>query len=229
MKKNLVMFFGLSRWGVGAAFLALCAFTSISRADVDILNNLAGAGGVGTYPTGSAYNQSSGSLAEEFTPGSSANISSVVLSLNFSASDSASVYLWDVTGGSGLPSGLTGGTLLGSVNQSSSVINGLNVALTGGNTYAIILGPDVNGQMSWNTTAAAGNNVAGTSVNGGFFNVGFGWQDEPSAINQVNFQMEITAVPEVPMTGAVMGFGVLAIAVCGILRRNLRSAVSSVA
>jgi hypothetical protein len=226
MKKNLVAFFGLSRWGVGAVALALCAFTPASRADVDLLNNLPGAGGAGTYTTQSSYVQGGGSLAQQFKVASAANISSVTLSLVVSVADSASVYLYDVTTGSGLPLGLTGGTLLGSVNQSSFSITGLNVAVNNSDTYAIILGPDVNGHMSWNATANSGNTVAGATVNGGYYNNGLGWTAESGP---VNFQMEITAVPEVPMTGAVMGFGVLAVAVCGGLRRKLRPAVSSVA
>jgi len=216
MKNNLGTFFGLSRLGVGAAFLALCAFNPVSRADV-IVNNLPGNG----FTSAGSSGQGTLSLGEVFTPGSDESLSSVTLSLNFSASDSASVYLYDTS--SGAPTGT--GTLLGSVSQSSSIINGLNNALTGGTAYAIVLGPENSpGNMSWNNTTTTGSGGTG-SLGGAYSFDGVNWNQNTG----INFQMEVSAVPEVPMTGVVMGFGALAIAVGGTLRRKLRPAVSSIA
>lgn len=223
MNKNLGTFFGLSRCGVGAVVVALCAFTPVSRADV-IVDNLPDAGGAGTFPTLTAYGQGLGYLAEVFTM-SSANgdLGSVTLNLNFYGADSATVYIYN-TSVSGAPT--TPLDTIGTVTSSGAIANdhvtisGLNIALNG--TYAIVLGPDNgSGDMTWNGAAAG--YVGSGSQGGAFFYGGASWNQYGGGMNfQMNLQT--TPVPEVPVTGVVMGFGALAIA----LGRKLRVAVSNV-
>ena len=215
MKKNLVALFGLSRWGVGAVALALCAFAPASRADV-VVNN-----------TGDAtFTQLGGSeFAQVFTmSGTSGNISSLTLDLYSTAGGTVNVDLYGTS--SGQPNGSA--TLLGTVTAGTSgggqliSVSGLNnVLLTSGTQYAIAL--EYNSSVQWEYTLTGGVGSIYSSTDNG---VSWGVYGGSGSL-QMNLQT--TPVPEVPMTGIVMGFGALAIAVGGILRRKMRTAVSSIA
>ena len=209
MKKNLVAFFGLSRWGVGAVVLALCAFTSASRADAEIVVN--------TSQTTEGYSTAAVPEAVLFTISSAANIGSLTLVLSGSGSSDAYVY--------NAPSGAIAsyGTALynlGSISASSPTISGLNDSLSAGE-YAIVL---ANSGSTWGFTTSSTYSGSATSFGESAYWNGTSWVGQ-----SLYFQMDLEPVPEVPMTGMVMGFGALAIAVGGTLRRKLRPAVSSIA
>jgi hypothetical protein len=227
MKSNLGTFFGLSCWCMGAVVLALCAFTPASRADV-IVNN-----------TGTPFASFNGNVqyAQAFTmPGTigdpSSLISSLALELNVSVIGSENVYLYSVNG-SHVPTGT--GTLLGTVNPGSTG-DGLvtpvislpgNISLAAGTSYAIAL--NTSGTIAWDVSSSSTSGGTGTLLgNYNSLNNGSTWSTGPGGF-YLQMDLNATPVPEVPMTGMVMGFGVLAVAVGGTLRRKLRPAVSSIA
>jgi len=219
MKKNLGTLFGLPRWGAGAVVLAFCAFTPASRADV-IVNNT---GGV-------TFGDGSGAMyAQVFTMPASgeANLSSLTLTLDSvdSGSGSAEVYVYNTDGT--LPTTVLYN--LGSVSLSSPSASSVNPSvdsLTLGGTYAIVV--DLTGGIApaWYDTSSSGSGGTALSPLGGsYYLFGGTWDSNGGGY----FQMDLEAVPEVPMTGLVMGFGALAIAIGHTLRRKLRPAVSSIA
>ncbi|HEY5041760.1 MAG TPA: hypothetical protein VIK53_07125 [Verrucomicrobiae bacterium] len=215
MKKNIVLF-GLPGFGVQAFLLSLCVFTSVSYADIVVDN---------TGDTHDATGSSGVTFAQVFTMGTAGNISSLTLSLSGSAS--SEVYVYSATSGSSPSSAYNGlGNALydlGNVSASSPTITGLNDSLSAGGTYAIVLA--LSGSQ-WNlTTSSSIVTDNGSSIGGLYYDNAGTW----SGLGGDFAQMNLAAVPEVPMTGAVMGFGVLAIAVGATLRRKLRPAVSSIA
>jgi hypothetical protein len=225
MKKNLGMFFGLPSLGMGAALLALCAFTSVSRADVTIIDNLADSTDLHALEAGNP-------LAQVFTVSAdSGNISSLTLGLYIysvggGGSATATIDLYSATSG-GAPFGSALATL-GTVSTTSSGSQQLAVnpvdaySLTAG-TYAIVLETPTAGSIGLDATLQTSDSGGtATSPLGGIYYYDGSWTSADSGFYG---QMTLTAVPEVPMTGMVMGFGVLAIALGHTLRRNLRSAV----
>jgi hypothetical protein len=221
MKKNLGMFILAPRFGVGAVLLALCAFTPLSRADVIVDNT-------GATTGGTVFGSSGNQIAQVFTmSGTSGNISSLALLLD---STTAGTYTLNVDLYAtllGAPTGLA--TFLGTVTASttgdrqligvSSLTSG--VTLTPGTQYAVAL--EQNGVLRWDYTATPGVGPVYYSSDAGSSWTAYG------ASGNMQMNLQTTPVPEVPMTGAVMGFGVLAIAVGSTLRRKTRPAVSSIA
>jgi len=217
MKKNFGMFFGLPRWDVGAVVLALCALTPVSRAGV-IINN-----------TGSNFSFFHGAdpggdpLAQVFTM-SGTSFDSLILQLQSTAGGSASVDLYNVNG-SDVPTTLL--QHLGTVTTGTSgdgqllSVGSFSVSgLTSGNQYAIVLQVPTSGSLAWDVIDSAGSLPAPVQYNSG------GWISAPG--NYFQMDLELTAVPEVPMTGAVIGFGALAIGLGHTVRRKLRPAVSGI-
>lgn len=201
--------------------LGVLLFAPMLHAGVAIVNNTGFTrdGGFGA-PSGS---DTTPALGEVFTTTSATSIGSLTLSLHFTGTPSASVYLYDTA--SGKPTGT--GTLLGTVSSSSSTIIGLNNALLASTTYAIVLSDNSgSGSLSWDyispSTSSGSGGTAVSPLGGGFVYSGGTW----SSGGSLNFQMDVEPVPEVPTTGVFMGFGVLAIAMGNILRRKLGSGVS---
>ena len=217
MKKNLGTFILASRWGVGVVLMAFCAFTPVSRADVIVDNT-----GATTFT-----HLGGAPVAQVFTmPGYSGDISSLTLELCSAAGGTANVDLYNVSGG--VPTGSA--TLLGTVTagigdkQVISVSSLNNVTLTAGDSYAIAL--DVSGPVSWDYTQSSA--AGGDGTFGSIFTYdGVNWNTYAGGTLQLGLQT--TPVPEVPMTGAVMGFGALAVALGHTLRRKLSSVFSSIA
>jgi hypothetical protein len=214
MKKNLGMFFGLSRCGVGAVLLGLCAFTPISRAAITFLDNTSDPNNGNTTTT---Y-----TYADVFTMGAAGYLNSLTLTL--SGSLSSAVYVYAATSGNPPTSSYNGAGnalfSLGTVSGSSPVILSLNDYLAAG-TYAIVL---ASSGSSWSLTASGAATTQNGSSFGGLYYNNTGTWAPTAGIGQMNL-VGVTAVPEVPMTGMVMGFGALAIA----LGRKFRTAVSSIA
>jgi hypothetical protein len=220
MKKNFGMFSLAPRWGVGAILLALCAFTPVSRADVIVDNT-----GATTFST--VFGGTGDKIAQVFTmSGTSGNISSLTLLLDSTTAGTytLNVDLYATSGGA--PTGLA--TFLGTVTASttgdsqfisvSSLTSG--VTLTPGTQYAVAL--EQNGVLQWDYTSTSG-------VGPIYYTIGAGSWTAYGSSGNMQMNLQTTPVPEVPMTGAVMGFGALAIAVGGTLRRKLHPAVSSIA
>jgi len=219
MKKNLGTFFGLSRCGVGAVLMGLCAFTPVSRASV-IIDNTA------DTILGQVFNTSFSQALVFTMPNYSGTISSLMLELAAGTSGTANVDIFNVTGG-GVPTG--SGTLIGTVNSGST--GGISVSLTSSpllsanNSYAIALMQNANGP-AWDYTTTSVNTGDG-SVGSLYFFAGGNWNVESGQYTEMRLQT--TPVPEVPVTGVVMGFGALAIALGRTLRGKLRPQVSSIA
>jgi hypothetical protein len=218
MRKNLGMFFGLSRCGAGAVLLALCAFATVSRADV-VVNNT---GGNSSYSGGVA-------LGEVFTmSGTSGDLASLVLQLFSSAGGVAEVDLFSIS--SGAPSSELydlGNVTVGAGNNQLVSVTSLpnNVLLNANTTYAIVLEAPSSGSLAWDGISGTASGGTGPALGGEYYESGAVWfSSNPNASFQMNLQTT-TPVPEVPMTGVVMGFGALAIA----LGRKLRLAVSNIA
>src|ERR1035438_2891448 len=155
MKKNLGVTFGLSRWGVGAVLLALCAFTPLSRADV-VIDNLSASDGTGTFATSSRTDTGvAGEWEQVFTPAAGGTISSLTLELYSSRTGNGNVELYSVTG-SGASAVFTDKGSIGSVSVGSSgdwqriAVIPSSATLTGGE-YAIGL-TTTSGQISWDFT-----------------------------------------------------------------------------
>jgi hypothetical protein len=205
--------------------LALCAFTPVSRADVIVDNT----GAVSQFVSGSSF-------AQVFTmSGTSGNLSSLTLNLDVVGSGgSAQIDLYNVSAGAPttlatalgtVSSASTGSSVLAAVSLSS------NPLLTAGGTYAVVMEyPSTpSGSLAWNYTT--GNASGGTGSFGGIYfstDHGANW-NVYSTLNAMQMNLQTTPVPEVPMTGVVMGFGALAIALGHTLRRKLSTAVSSIA
>ena len=220
MKKNLGMFFGLPRCGAGAVLLGLCAFAPVSRADVAIINNLGD-----THDGGSiSVNDGGTAWAQTFLSGSSGDIDGLTLSLGVS-SGSMAVLLYNVNNSGSGPNGT--GINLGNVAAATGIVtlNNFTTLLTSGNYYAIVLQPAVSGpdSIAWNSTENPVSGGSGTLYEN-YKNSGSGWVYN-SSTPYLQMNLEVAPVPEVPMTGMVMGFGALAIA----LGRKLRLAVSNIA
>ena len=226
MKKNFGMFILAPRWGVGAVLLALCAFTPVSRADVIVDNT----GAVSQFVSGSSF-------AQVFTmSGTSGNLSSLTLNLDVVGSGgSAQIDLYNVSAGApttlatalGTVSGTGGGNLV-----LANVTLGSNPLLTAGSSYAIVLDypASPNGSLAWNYES--GHASGGDGSLGSIYlsaNSGATWGVYGIRADSMQMNLQTTPVPEVPMTGVVMGFGALAIALGHTLRRKLSTAVSSIA
>jgi len=213
------MFFGLSRCGVGAVLLGFCAFASVTSAEVVIGN------------TGDPSTTLSGAtVAQVFTmSGTSGNLSSLTLTLDINSAGTAAVDLFNVSAGAPI----TLAAVIGSVTTTSAgepVTVAVNLTsnplFTAGGSYAIALAypASPSASLAWDYTTTAGS--GGTGSLGGIYysyNSGSTWTLYAGGAMQMNLQT--TPVPEVPMTGVVMGFGALAIA----LGRKFRTAVSSIA
>ena len=214
MKKNFGMF-GLPRWGVGATLLALCVFAPASRAALDIeVNNLA-ASTTGFATAGGFYGQ-------EFTmDSSSGNLSILTLKLASSGSGTADIYLYNVSGG--VPTAGSG-VIIGHVLTGTTFNLTGNPTLNANASYAILV-HDTGGDVRWNYTS---DNHSGGAGNGGLFpssevfgDGGSSWSFTPN--NYFQMELGVDVVPEVPMTGLVMGIGALAIAAGHTLRRKIKT------
>lgn len=230
MQKNLGMFFWVPRLGVGVVLLALFAFTSASRAGV-IVDNITG----NTFVNGTtAKNYKS----QGFDATQSGPISSVSLELSFSVGTSGSMSVYLVTANSsGQPTeAYTAGINLGTIYTSEGVdgtpstyaVENLasSVELTAGDYYAIVIyGKDPSlsgGNPSWMFLPPARDDAnflgAYSSGDGISFSI-FNSAEERG--------LEINEVPEVPMTGMMMGIGALCLAAGHTLRRKLCAAKSA--
>jgi hypothetical protein len=203
MKNNLRSIFGFERLGTGAAFLALLACTSTSHADV-ILDNTTDNG---FSNDGGQLSVDSYSVAQVFTtPSSDYELNSIYLSFGAASSGSANVYLYDVTGG--VPSG--SGTQIGTISggPGNTLVSLTSTPTHSANTsYAVALG--TGGGITWNETSTSVSGVAGApNLGNEYVFYDGGWNHNGSSY----LQMEVVAVPEVSITGAVMGFGVLVVA-----------------
>ena len=218
MKKNFGVVFGLPCWGMGAAVLALFAFTSASRATV-IVNNLADAT-VSSAETGWYYGQ-------VFTMGSSSsgNLGTLTLDLYSGSTGSAVVYLYNASGGAPTGSGVAIGTVSGTGNQTIAL--GSHPALAASTSYAIIIHDNVSSDVRWNYTANAASGGTGSLPGGIVFSSdgSSGWGS--TANEYMQMEVDVVPVPEVPMTGMFMGIGALAIAAGRTLRRRLCAARSA--
>jgi hypothetical protein len=222
MKKNLGTVFGLPHLGMAAAFVAFCTFASGSLADV-IVNN-----------TGNPSTTLSGNtVAQVFTMGgTSGDLTSLTLTLNSVnlGGGSATVELYNTDGTAPTTSAGVLGTVttFAAGNPVNTVVSlSGNPLLTAGGTYAIVLDYPATppSSLSWDKTTTAGSGGDG-SLGGLYIDNGGGNWILFSG-NFLQMDLQTTPVPEVPVTGAVMGFGVLAIAIGHTLRRKLRLAVSS--
>ena len=221
MKQNLGTYFLTPRRVAGAVMLALFAFIPVSQAQDVIVNN-----------TGASVLSVSGTpFAQVFTmSGTSGTISSLTLELNSTGGGTATVSLYSVS--SGTPTSLLYN--LGTVTAGTSGNNQLiavsslnNVSLSAGTQYAIAMQYPSSGSIGWDAVTSTASGGDAPSLGGQYLEIGSVW----FLYNQNNsFQMDLqtTPVPEVPVTGAVMGFGALAIALGHTLRRKLGAAVSSI-
>jgi hypothetical protein len=212
MKNNLGTFVLASRRSAGAVLLALCAFAPISRADVIIDN---------TGQTTLGFVVTSFPQAQVFTmSGTSGNISSLTLLLNAGSAGTANVDLYSVSGSAPNSFISTIGTIDSAASGSVAVSLSGNPLLSSSTSYAVVLEPG-NGS-SWNYTTTSANAGDGSVGSLYYFNGGT-WNVEIGQYVQMNLQT--TPVPEIPITGAVMGFGALAIAFGRTLRRSFHPTV----
>ena len=211
MKRKTVFWLAPCRV-VGTLILAFCSFVPLSRASV-IVDNTGGTSSVfPTFP-----------LAQVFTMPSdtSGNVSALTLVLGSFTSGSAEVYIYATAGGSPANPYGAGQDLydLGSVTAGSGVvtISDTSALLSSSSTYAIVMQPA--GSSTWDYTTSSGNSGSG-SLGGFFYFSGGIWNQNPSG-NYLQMDLEVSPVPEMPITGVVIGFGALAIGMGHALRRKL--------
>jgi hypothetical protein len=221
MKKNLRAYFGVLHLGVGAALLAPFAFTSVSRADVDIVNSLGDTRVADAPASGNPFK------VEDFSTTVSGQISGVILDLNFNgvavtAGSPLDVYVYGANG-----SGPTGsGFLLGTITPTTTgdhqyTVSGLQAySLTAGQDYAIGIDETLGtGTVGWEYAAF---NSPNSGIGGSFLGALNSTAGSAPWVNSNPLQqrfMDVTVVPE-PMTGAFLGFGVLALVATHRLRRK---------
>ncbi len=219
MKKNLGAFSGLAHVRVGVALVALCALIPVSRAAVTVVVDNTLADNSGNAQKGS---DGDGTYAQVFTmPTGSGYISSLTLTLGTSSSGSDEVYVYKTS--SGVPT--TSLYDVGSVSPSSlasptdvavSITSPTSDVLTGGGTYAIVL--VASGTISWEYTDGTANDSGSGTLGEGYQYISGSW----SSTSPDRFQLNLQVMPEVPITGTLMGFGALVIAVGHTLRRKPR-------
>jgi hypothetical protein len=240
MKKNLRVHALLPLLTIGAVWSVLFGFTSISRADITVADNLDG-------NTNLISNYTSGGTefkAQMFMTGAEGgDISFLNLYLTdviSSGTPTINVYVYNVTGGSISSSAIN---LLGTVTltpssgQTFAVNIENNINLLADSEYAIAIDTTLNsgsGTVGW---AYFNKNVTGINFSGdgtmpsatnpgvtgnnGDYNVGgsngnnINWL----ILNQQERLMDIGVVPE-PNTSAIIGIGALCIAAGRILRRR---------
>jgi hypothetical protein len=205
----------MKRWEMGVAALALCAFIPLSRADL-IINNLSDS-------QNAILTQGLDPIGQEFTTASSGGtltISSVTLALYNYASGPASASIELYSTSSGLPSGAA--TLLGNFSVSAGhqtvTLTPSAVQLYANTTYAIVLDniPSTGFGLDATTTSGSGGSASFGDI---YYNNGT-WTKDAVDSGIYNWRMDLQAVPEVPMTGMVMGLGALVIALGHTLRRK---------
>ena len=227
MKTNFGTLLRLPRLGVGAAFLGLLAFAPVSRASVVIVSNLGSLNGRHVTDTdANSYKSEGFSVSSGFD----GQISSVTLALQFNAASVTagsilSVLLYSANG-SGLP-GSSALITLGTITAANAGVDHqytlsgaslANYSLSAGN-YALVINETLStGQVLWET-ANVGNTGTGGSFTGRYFdaNGSTGWTSSSQGVRG----MEVDVVPEVPMTGMLMGIGALCLAGGYTLRRKL--------
>ena len=209
MQKKSISVHGVARWGMGAALLALIACTPVTRAGI-ILDNTADA--TSTYTTFSG--------AQVFTMTTSdGNLTSLTLSLG--GTGSGNVYIYNTSGGAPTTPLYDLGIITTAFNT-ITIVNPANFFLNGGGTYAVAL--KTSAGMGWNyTTDPTVVTAGGASLGGLYLNNGPGLNGSFTGYGGNYFQMSVsvTPVPEVPVTGVAMGFGVLAVALGNTLRRKI--------
>ena len=197
---------------------ALMASTTVSFADVVVMNTLVGASGspasYATFGTVSSFNY--GYLDETFQTASIyETLTSVTLDLNFaSASDTSTVYLYHVGDSSYTTIGTASSTGAG---EQLVTINSLSYALNPNQAYAVILGTGAATGVSWYDTSATASGGNSPTLYGIFLvSPGQGsTQSEPG-----NFRMEIMAAVPEPMNVSLMGLGAVALTSAHGLRRK---------
>lgn len=217
MKMNLWTSLLPSHWGVAAVIIGLCAFTPASRGDVIVDNT-------GDASAGSDSAINAQMLGQLFTMPASGSVDISSLTLTLAGSGSSEVYVYNTSGGTPTTQLYD----LGSVSSSTPTITigtPANDPLSASTTYAIVLGVS-SSSLAWSFTSTTASGGTGTLGHAFWFATGT-WSDVGSNPYQMNFQT--TAVPEVPVTGVVMGLGALAIAAGRTLRRSLRPDISRIA
>lgn len=214
MKKNLGTFWGSPRLGVGAVIIGLWALTVASRADIVVVDNTTVPG---TTPYQQLYQQ-----AQVFTMGANEDLSKLTLVLSGTGSRDVQIWNW----ASGAPTTMVLNGDLGNISQAVNTVSAAGVSLTGGNTYAVVLGLTGANTLGWGyvaSTAYSSGDGSSLPSGGGLYYNNSGW----TPVSGNNFRMSLTAVPEVPITGIFMGIGALAIAAGHSLRRKFRPSLSN--
>jgi len=235
MSNDFGVVIGLRRLSVGVILLALFAFTSATSASVSIVNDLTAAksGYANTYNAGTERAQ-----VISTTVGGDIDNITLVLNVVKAAGENQKMNVYvDTVANNGKPvSGL--GTLIGTVTTTTSQtgIQQFNVNVTdndykliAGDSYAIVVDIgasemytsggnsyyDVGWEFANNGSASTGSGAF--ESNGSYNGSGVSWNQDTGEQRM----MEVDVVPEVSMTGVVMGIGAMAIAAGHTLRRKL--------
>jgi hypothetical protein len=222
MKNNLGSFLWLSRLGAGAVAIALCAFAPGSRADV-IVNNVGAGANTGQAGIGSLG--TSAALAQVFTMPT--GISGDLTSLTFTLVGTGQAEVWLYGTSSGTPDSGVLAVDLGHVDLAGNTLSGLSGnTLSASTSYAIVLSLN-SGSLNWQYTDSQGTVAPTASWGDSYTGSGISWTDTTGFAPPTGsfYEMTVQAVPEVPITGLVMGFGALAIGLGYTLRRKLCPAV----
>jgi len=113
----------------------------------------------------------------------------------------------------------------GQMSLSSATLSTDDYSLTAGDYYSLVADVSSGSKDQWAyLTWASGNNTgtpgAGTIVDEGAYNSSNGTTWDDTGITTEEREMEVDVVPEVPVTGALMRFGTLAMAGAAELHRK---------
>jgi hypothetical protein len=218
----------------GNAFLLLTAAATASLAANSanaavIVSNL-------TDTSNEHENSASDSMGQDFTTGSSSvTLDALTLSLDItSGTPTATVYLYATSAG-GEPAGssLLTATFTATSTGSQNAVFTINTAdpTLSANTQYIVVLYEPASTIEWNATASSGSDVTASGTMGtDYYNNGNGstpgsdWEGYyASEYLQFEADSGVSAVPEGPKTGLLMGFGALAVASGSLLRRKSTS------
>lgn len=244
MKKNLVTFLELPRWGAWAVVLAASVFISSRaygglvaewdlnsyvsgpvsgiQADYGAQANSASTTLNGSYSGGGFFNAGTGTATVN-SP-SSGSAGSAIVMANFDFALQTFTLTFHVVGTGSSDFVMTYATQEGDVNNEAQNWS----YSTTGSSYTSLTSVHPGVTETWGAQSI---DLSSATVLNNASDVYLQLQvsdSSPLGNSQIyfdNFKINATAVPEVPITGAVMGFGALAIALGHTLRRKFRPAV----
>jgi len=243
MRKNMTRFIGHSRWSAAAVVLASCALIS-SRAYGGLvaewdLNSPSYTGGTPSgmqadygSQAGSASTTLGGSTTSpsltQFVSGTGTTVNSpsigtagnAIVMGNFSGALQTMTLTFHLVG-----TGLSGFVMTYATQEQDAFNESQSWSWSTGSGYTALTSIRPGANSTWGAQSIDFSSATGLNNASDVYLQLQVSASDPFGVYFDNFKINATAVPEVPITGAVMGFGALAIALGHTLRRKFRLSV----